>query len=320
MVRWSGAEAGSAAAPPTTPTPRRVPAYVRNLRLCRLARPAASRAHGRRHRAPRSRRRRRLRDPVRQPRPPSPQHHRPRGRPPARGQRGRDRLARLQRRGLQLPRAARRARGRRPHLPHALRLRGHRPRLRGVGPGLRRALQRHVGVRRGRPARRRRGRARRQARAEPRPLRHQAALLRTVPEERPPALRQRDQGAAAGPRAGRRARRADDLRVPAARVPRPPRRDVLQGRLPRAVGDLGRVAARRGRGGRRTRVAAPGMLAAPLESTPYWTPVPDAQTAATTRPTSGAASARASSGASSARSPSARASPAAWTRRRSSAS
>ena len=44
------------------------------------------------------------------------------------------------------------------------------------------------------------------------------------------------------------------------------------------------------------------------------------ETAATTRPTSGAASARASSGASSARSPSARASPAAWTRRPSSAS
>ena len=60
-----------------------------------------------------------------------------------------------------------------------LRQRGHRPRLRGVGPGLRGALQRHVGVRRRRlsPAE-----ARRQARPEPRPLRHQAALLRPLPE------------------------------------------------------------------------------------------------------------------------------------------
>ena len=54
------------------------------------------------------------------------------------------RAVRLQRRDLQLPRAARRARGARPPLLHALRHRGHRPRLRGVGRGLLRAPRRHV--------------------------------------------------------------------------------------------------------------------------------------------------------------------------------
>ena len=63
----------------------------------------------------------------------------------------------------------------------------------------------------------------------------------------------------------------------------------------------------------------------PACSPPRWRAPPTGrrcsrETAATTPSTSGAASARASSGASSAKSPSARASPAAWTRRRSSAS
>ena len=59
-------------------------------------------------RAPRARRRADL-DPrarARRPRPPPPEHHRPRRRPPADGRRCRP-LARLQRRDLQLPRAAR---------------------------------------------------------------------------------------------------------------------------------------------------------------------------------------------------------------------
>ena len=51
---------------------------------------------------------------------------------------------RLQRRDLQLPRAARRARGARPPLLHPLRHRGDRPRLRGVGRRLLRAARRHV--------------------------------------------------------------------------------------------------------------------------------------------------------------------------------
>ena len=48
-------------------------------------------------------------------------------------ERGRPPVDRVQRRDLQLRRAARRARGARPPLPHAQRHRGHRPRLRGVG-------------------------------------------------------------------------------------------------------------------------------------------------------------------------------------------
>ena len=61
----------------------------------------------------------------------------------------------VQRRDLQLRRAARRARGARPPLPHAQRHRGHRPRLRGVGRARLRALQRPVGARAlGRRARR----------------------------------------------------------------------------------------------------------------------------------------------------------------------
>ena len=49
-------------------------------------------------------------------------------------ERGRHRLDRLQRRGLQPRRAAPRARAHGPPLPDALRHRGHPPRLRGVGP------------------------------------------------------------------------------------------------------------------------------------------------------------------------------------------
>ena len=62
------------------------------------------------------------------------------------------------------------ARARRPPLPHPLRHRGARPRLRGVGPRLRRAAARHV---RGRAV----GCALAPARARPRPVRDQAALL-----------------------------------------------------------------------------------------------------------------------------------------------
>ena len=163
-------------------------------------------------------------------------------------------------------------RGRGSRLPHAQRQRGHRPRLRGVGAGLRRALQRHVGVRRGRPARRRRRRQRRQARPEPRPLRHQAALLRALAAHRPAAVRQRDQGAAAGSGARTRARRPDALRVPAARLPRPPRRDVLPRRVPRAGGHLdGAAAGRRSRAGAGLRGARPARGAA-RRARAYWTP------------------------------------------------
>ena len=54
-------------------------------------------------------------------------------RPPADPQRGPDGLGRLQRRDLQLPRAAARARSGRPPVLHGHRHRGHRPRVRAMG-------------------------------------------------------------------------------------------------------------------------------------------------------------------------------------------
>ena len=77
---------------------------------------------------------------------------------------------RLQRRALQLRRAALRAGTRRPDVLHRGRHRGGAAGLGALGSGVPGALRRHVGVRdprRGAPA----------ARALPRPLRHQAALL-----------------------------------------------------------------------------------------------------------------------------------------------
>ena len=97
------------------------------------------------------------------------------------------------------------------------------------------------------------------------------------PQSGRPALRQRDQGAAAGPRAGRRAGRADDLRVPAARVPRPPRRDVLHGRRTTCRRPPGSSCRWTGPPERLTAPAAKPLRrparSPPLESTPYWTPV-----------------------------------------------
>ena len=96
--------------------------------------------------------------------------HRPRGRRPADRQRGRHGRRRPERRDLQLPRAARRARARRPPLRDRLRHRGPRPPLRGARRRLRRAPARDV---RDRAL----GLARRAPAARPRPLRDQAALL-----------------------------------------------------------------------------------------------------------------------------------------------
>ena len=73
----------------------------------------------------------------RRPRHPAPARHRPGHRRPADLQRGRLRRGRPQRRDLQLPRAARAPRACRAPLRHAQRHRGHRPPLRGRGPGLR---------------------------------------------------------------------------------------------------------------------------------------------------------------------------------------
>ena len=84
---------------------------------------------------------------------------------------------RLQRRNLQFPRAAPRTRIPRPSLPHALRYRSDRPRLRSLGSRLRFAPPRHVRPRHPRDARRTGGRA---APSVPRArsLGNQAALLR----------------------------------------------------------------------------------------------------------------------------------------------
>lgn len=89
---------------------------------------------------------------------------------PADGVPGRLPLDRLQRRDLQLPRAAGRAGPARPSLPHVGRHRGGPRRVRGMGRALLRASGRDVGARHrrsaGPPARRLEG-----------PLRDQAALL-----------------------------------------------------------------------------------------------------------------------------------------------
>ena len=131
----------------------------------------APRAHERLPAAPRARRRRhRDRRPVRA-RPPSAVDHRRRARPAADGHRGRALLDRLQRRGLQLPRPARRAHGAGSHLRHRLRHRGRAAGVRAVGSRGVRPVQRHV-----RPGDL--GPRRAAAHPGPRPLRHQAALRR----------------------------------------------------------------------------------------------------------------------------------------------
>ena len=78
------------------------------------------------------------------PRHAAPEHHRPGRRPSADSQRGRQRLDRVQRRDLQLPRAPRRARSSAAIVRHRQRHRNDRPCLRGVGRGGVRAAERHV--------------------------------------------------------------------------------------------------------------------------------------------------------------------------------
>ena len=71
---------------------------------------------------------------ARRPRPPPAEHRRSRGRPSAADERRRQRLDRLQRRDLQPRRRAGRTLEARGHrLPHPIRHRDHRPRLRAVG-------------------------------------------------------------------------------------------------------------------------------------------------------------------------------------------
>ena len=170
---------------------------------------------------------------------PAPRHHRPRGRAPARRHRRRPRAAHLQRRGLQLPRAARGARTARAHVPHPLRHRGRAARLPRVGDRLLRPLQRDVGARRCSTC----ARHSQTPRARPRPLRHQAAVLRAV-DLGPGAVRVGGQGGARRSRARDRARPAVAVRLPAPRAPRPQAADRVL-RHPRA--GRGHVGGRRRR-------------------------------------------------------------------------
>ncbi len=124
-------------------------------------------------------------------------------------------MADLQRRGLQLPRAARRA-GRLVAIRH--RHRGRHARARPLGSGGARPPARHVRLRRV-------GRSRAGAALRARSLRHQALLLR--PGRRRPLLRVRAEGAAAVP-SGHRDRPRGPEGLPGLPV-LPRRQDALQG-------------------------------------------------------------------------------------------
>ena len=155
----------------------------------------------------------------------APVDHRRRRRAPAVRQRERPDLGRPERRDLQPRRASRRAAGARARAPQPLRHRGPPAPLRGSRPAARRAPARHV-------RRRRLGHRRAPRRPDPRPARHQAALLRD--RRRPRRLRLRAQ-VHPGQRPGlRRARPRGDRRLPDARL-RPRRDDAAERRAQAAA-------------------------------------------------------------------------------------
>ena len=144
----------------------------------------------------------------RRPRPRAPQHHRPRRRRAAHPQRDRDRVDHLQRRGVQLHRAAPVPRAARPQVLHAHRHRSDRASVRGARRPLRRRAQRPVRVRalgsRAAPAA-----------AGARSRRHPAAVLRADAGRRgvrAPRSRRCSRAACVPRGAGsRRSRRAHDV-------------------------------------------------------------------------------------------------------------
>ena len=169
-----------------------------------------------------------------------------RERRPADDERRRDALAHVQRRDLQLPRAAQAARGAGPPLPLGERLRGDPPRLRRVGRRLRAAAARDLRLR---PL----GRPPRAPAARARPPRREAPLLL---------------GARGGPRL--RFAAARDSRAPAlpprgrrARVPALPRLPLRAGRS-RDLGGDEQAARRAPAGARSPRRAARPLLGGPL--------------------------------------------------------
>ena len=182
------------------------------------------------------------------PRPRAPQHHRPRGRRAACPQRRPDRLDLLQRRGLQLRRAAPHARAARAPLLHEHRYRGHRPPVRGTRRRLRAGTERPVRIRALGPAAA-------PAAAGAGSCWHPAALLHPDAPRR--SLRLRSQGAARERRAARSARperaRRDLHVLGAARAA-----DDVQGRGPGVPGRDGRAAGRAARAANLLALGVPG--------------------------------------------------------------
>ncbi len=144
--------------------------------------------------------------------PPALDHRSRSARQPADDVVGRALRARLQRRDLQLPRAARGACARRPRLPHLVRQRGAHRRLCELGREGAAAVHRDVRLRSPRP--RTPGIV-----PGPRSLRHQAAVLGARPQPSRHVFRDRS----AARRAGRRATYRSSSRLPVS-VGRPDRR------------------------------------------------------------------------------------------------
>ena len=191
-------------------------------------------------------------------RPPAPEHRGPGVRAPAAGERGRDGLGRRSTaRSTTTRRSGPMLEASRPPVPHALRHRDDRPRLRAVGRRLRRAVPRHVRVRDlGRAGGNELLLARDRMGIKP---------LYWTRASRPADLRIRDQGDPRERHRRRRGERPGDPRA-AEHAISLRGRDAVQGHLPAAARARPGVRARRGDDpavvGRAGRPVAPGGRAA----------------------------------------------------------